>query len=134
MFLRYFGKSVRLKVCMSIIFRIFFHTKSMYKVIWSSKNVMNITKTLNMRETYLDLIGKFVTVGKITYNICGDWLNPYIIATVFLFDWKLKFCWSSSIFGPFWGQNLGLGLVRNGKKRLISYQPPDSQPSSLLTH
>ena len=53
---------------------------------------MNITKTLNMRETYLDLIGKFVTVGKITYNICGDWLNPYIIATVFLFDWKLKFC------------------------------------------
>ena len=94
--------SFALKRCVWALFLgFFFHTKSMYKLIWSSKNVMNITKALNMRETYLDLIGKFFTVGKITYNICEDWLNPYIIASVFLFDWKLKFCWSSSIFGPF---------------------------------
>ena len=38
------------------------------------------------------------------------------IASVFLRDWKLKFCLRNSIFGPFGGQNVGPGWVKNGKK------------------
>ena len=79
----------------------------MYKLLWNSKNVTNITKAWNKREnmkqkTYLDFIGKFVSFGKITlYGICEGWLNPCAAATfenlriifffVFLFfEWVKK--------------------------------------------
>ena len=38
------------------------------------------------------------------------------IASVFLKDWQLKFCWKNFIFGPFWGQNVGPGWVKNDSK------------------
>ena len=56
--------------------------KTTYKLLWNSKNVTNIIKALNVRENikekrYLDLTGKFVSVGKMTFNgICVSWLNP----------------------------------------------------------
>ena len=37
------------------------------------------------------------------------------IASVFTRDWHLKFCLKNSIFGPFWGQNVGPGWVKNDK-------------------
>ena len=55
--------------------------KTTYKLLWNSKNVTNITEALNMRQnikqkTYLDLIGKFDSVGKMTlYGICEGCLN-----------------------------------------------------------
>ena len=57
------------------------------------------------------------------------WCNNIIVASsVFLIrDWKLKFCVRNSIFGSFWGQNVGPGLVKNGKNVIfISHLTPNS--------
>ena len=52
----------------------------MYKLLGNSKNVMNITKAIKLREKksmYRYLIGKFISVGKMTlYGICEACLKP----------------------------------------------------------
>ena len=59
------------------------YAKTTFNLLWISKNVTNITKALNIRQnikqkTYLDLIGKFDLVGKMTlYGICEGWLNSW---------------------------------------------------------
>ena len=110
-FLRYLGKSVKLKAyqchvrhvkhswgsgsfCLGLfilkisLYTLFFGpfplAKTTYKLLWNSEYVKDVTKALIKREkinkkTYLDLIGKFVLVGKMTlYSICEGWLNPWI--------------------------------------------------------
>ena len=66
------------------------------------------------------------------------------IASVFIRDWKLKFGLRNSIFGPFWGQNVAPGWVKNDKNGCLhtSHLAPNSdfpekevlKSHSLLTH
>ena len=54
------------------IFRTFSCAKTTYKLLWNSRNVRNIIKAVNVRM-YLDLIGKFVLVGKMTFFSMHPW-------------------------------------------------------------
>ena len=66
------------------------------------------------------------------------------IAFVFLRDWKLKIDLRNSIFGPFGGQNVGPGWVKNDKKDYFRTSPLTLNPvftkkevlksNSLLAH
>ena len=78
--------------------------KTMYKLLWNSKNVKNMTNALNLREnikwkTHLDLTEKFFAVGKMMlHSICAGWLNPkiwyteIIKKTFFEFSWNAQLC------------------------------------------
>ena len=65
-----------------LVVGLFSCAKTMYKLLWHNKNAKHhksfkFERKHKIKQTYLDLIGKLISVGKMTvYDICEVWLNP----------------------------------------------------------
>ena len=63
-----------------------------------------------VKEQKVTILELFTLVSQSLSHVLDN-----IIASVFIMDWKLKFCLRNSISGSFGGQNVVPGLVKNDK-------------------